>query len=374
MSILTQMRLLWFTWKDIKHPNAGGAEIVNHELAKRLVKNGHRVTMVVAGWKKALKEEKIDGYIVIRVGSRWTVYWKAYKYYKKHLKRKFDMVIDEINTIPFFAKFYVREKNILFIHQLAREIWFYQMYFPLSLIGYILEPLFLWRLKDRKVITISESTKADLIRFGFKPENIYIISEGIEIEPIKFLSENDKFHVPTMLSLGSIRPMKRTDHIFKAFLIAKEHIKDLRLVIAGDASIHYGSMLLDEIALSPHKESVRYLGKIGREEKIDIMKKCHVLCMTSVKEGWGLTVTEANSQGTPAVVYNVDGLRDSVKHERTGLVCHENTPKDLADNIISLFDDKERYDRMRRDGWHWSKEINFEKSYKDFVKVIVSIK
>ncbi len=190
------MRLLWFTWKDIKHPLAGGAEVVNHELAKRLVKNGHRVTFIVASFKKAPHEEKIDGYKVIRVGSRWTVYWKAYKYYKKNLRGKFDVVIDEVNTIPFFAKFYVKEKNILFIHQLAREIWFYQMVFPLSLIGYVLEPLYLKRLKDKKVITISESTKKDLVKVGFKPQNIFIISEGIEMEPVPYLSENDKFHVP----------------------------------------------------------------------------------------------------------------------------------------------------------------------------------
>ena len=49
------------------------------------------------------------------------------------------------------------------------------------------------------------------------------------------------------------------------------------------------------------------------------MAEAHVLLMTSVREGWGLVVTEANACGTPAVVYNVPGLRDSVRNEETGL-------------------------------------------------------
>jgi hypothetical protein len=53
-----------------------------------------------------------------------------------------DIVIDETNTIPFFAKYYVKEPHLMFFHQLCREIWFYQMRFPLSLIGYLLEPLY----------------------------------------------------------------------------------------------------------------------------------------------------------------------------------------------------------------------------------------
>lgn len=367
------MKLLLFSLKDIKHPQAAGPEMVKHELAKRLVQHGHRVTMIVSSWKNARSQEKIDGYTVIRLGSRFSVYRKAKKYYLTHLKGKYNLVIDELNPYPFMASRFVKEKNIIVVHQLIREIWFYKLYFPFSFIGYLYEKYYLGLLKHKKVITVSESTKQDLIAHGFKAENISIISEGIDIEPAPFLNENQKFKVPTMLSLGNIVPMKRTDHILKAFCIAKETIKDLRLVIAGEASLHYGEMIKDEIELSHHKDSIVYLGKVDNEEKAEIMKKCHVLCVTSVKEGWGLTVTEANSQGTPAVVYNVDGLRDSVRHKRTGLVCKENTPQNLATMVIELFEDRDIYTRICRDAWRWSKDINFDKSYKDFIKALLTM-
>src|SRR3989344_5855773 len=109
---LIAMKILWLTWKDKNHPRAGGAEVVNEELAKRLVADGHEVTFVVAQFPGARAEEERDGFRTIRVGGRYSVYWYAYRLYKKKFQGWPDLVIDEMNTIPFFARFYVREKTI----------------------------------------------------------------------------------------------------------------------------------------------------------------------------------------------------------------------------------------------------------------------
>lgn len=363
-------RILWLTWKDKKHPQAGGAEIVNEELAKRLVDDGYEVKFIVGGWSGAVQKESIDGYEVIRLGGRWTSYVKAYFYYKKYLQGWADLVIDEINTIPFFAKFYVKERNILFIHQLCREIWFYQMFFPLNFIGYFIEPLYLRLLSDRQVITISNSTKKDLLKYGFKSNNIQIITEGIEIEPVTKLNKIDKYSNPTILSLGSIRAMKRTLDKLEAYNLAKKHIPDLQFMVAGDTNDPYGKKFLKELERSEYKKDIKYLGKVSMEEKIELMQKSHIILVTSVKEGWGLIVTEANSQGTPAIVYDVDGLRDSVIDYRTGIICKTNNHKILADNIIDLLTDENLYSKLRRNGYKISKSINFNKGYRDFVEAI----
>ena len=364
------MKILWFTWKDRKNPFAGGAELVNEELAKRLIKDGHEVIFIVGGFKGGKSEEKLSGFKIIRLGNKWTVYWRTYQYYKKNLVGWADLVIDEVNTIPFFAKFYVKEKNILFIHQLCREIWFYQMSFPFNFIGYILEPIYLWLLSDKKVITVSESSKKDLMRFGFMAKNIEIISEGIEIEPVKNINNVTKYSDLTILSLGAIKAMKRTDHIIKAFEIAKDKLSNLQLIVVGSAEGKYGEKVLKTIKKSKYKDLIEYLGKISKEKKIKIMQQSHLIAVTSVKEGWGLIVTEANSQGTPAVVYNVDGLRDAVKKNQTGLITKENTPKNLAEKIVEIMYDKKNYTKLQKTGWEWSKEINFDNSYKQFISII----
>jgi glycosyltransferase involved in cell wall biosynthesis len=364
------MKILWFTWKDRKHPLSGGAEVVNEEIAKRLTHDGHEVIFLVGGFKSCLSEEEIDGYRVVRLGNRWSVYWKTYRYYKKNLRGWADLVIDEVNTMPFFCKFYVAENNILFVHQLCREIWFYEMPFPLNVVGYMIEPIYLWLLSDRKVITVSDSTKKDLGRYGFKPDNISIISEGIEIEPVSDLEPLRKYENPTILVFGAIRAMKRTDHLLKAFEIAKVSIPNLELIIAGDVKGRYGLRVLAHIKNSRYTSSIKYVGKVSKEKKTELMQKSHIIVAASVKEGWGLTITEAGSQGTPAVVYDVDGLRDSVRSGETGIVCQMNTPENIAENIIKLLENKQQYEQLRRTAWKWNKEINFEASYKNFIEIV----
>ena len=135
------MKILWLTWKDSSHPKAGGAEVVNEELAKRLVADGHEVTFLVGGYAGASAQDERHGFSIVRLGGRLSVYWKAYRYYQQHLKAWPDIVIDEVNTIPFFARFYVAQRTVLFVHQLCRAIWWYEMPLPVSIIGYLLEPL-----------------------------------------------------------------------------------------------------------------------------------------------------------------------------------------------------------------------------------------
>ncbi|MBU1132076.1 glycosyltransferase family 4 protein [Patescibacteria group bacterium] len=363
-------KILWFTWKDRENPSAGGAEVVNEELARRLAGDGIEIIFVVANFSGGEKEETKNGYKIFRPGNKWTIYWKAFRLYKEKFQGWPDLVIDEMNTIPFFCKFFVKEKNVLFVHQLCREIWFFQMFFPLNLIGYLIEPIYLLLLNDRKVITVSNSTKRDLMKFGFAEKNISIISEGIEIKPPETLDNIEKFSEFTILSLGSVRSMKRTAHIVSAFEIAKKQIPELRLILAGDANCRYGKKVLRKIKNSDYGKSIQYLGKVSCEEKIKLLRKSHVLCCTSVKEGWGLVVTEANSQGTPAIVYNVDGLRDSVRHNETGLIAKSNNPDSLEKSIVSLCENKLKYDKLKTNAWRWSREINFEKSYHDFLKLL----
>lgn len=366
------MKILWMNWKDLKNPLAGGAEVVTEELAKRLAADGHEITLLVAGFPGAPSEESLDGYRIIRVGKRFTVYWHAWRYYKKNLKGKYDLVIDEMNTLPFFAHFYAKEPVILFVHQLAREIWFYETPFPVSVIGYVLEVIYLriLGLVSKKILTISESSRRDLIKHGFKPEHIFIIGEGIQIRPVEDIDSSRKYEKPTILSLGRVGPMKRIDHIIKTFEIAKNDIPELELVIAGATEGSEGKKMKGLIESSPFAGSIRYVGRVSPEKKVELMQKSHVLAVASVKEGWCLVVTEMASQGTPSVGYNIDGLRDSIKDGVTGYTTNRNTPSELAALVTKLLRDNEGYARIRREAWRWSKEITFENCYSAFVDAI----
>ncbi len=365
------MKILWFSWKDINHPLAGGAEVVTDQILQRLVKDGHTVTLVTALYPGSKAEDNLNGYQAYRMGNRFKVYGLTRQFVRRRKDLTEGLVIEEINTIPFFSRRVVKHANrYLFFHQLAREIWFYQMFWPLSLIGYLIEPLYLRALGSEKVITVSNSTKQDLIRYGFKESSISIISEGITLAPVKDINQITKYPQPTIVSLGAVRAMKRTLEQIKAFEIAKDKLPDLQMKVAGSTSDGYGKMVSAYVAQSRYKDSIELLGRVSQEEKIELLQKSQVVTVTSVKEGWCLVVTEANSQGTPAVVYNVDGLRDSVKDGQTGLICPSNTPEVMATKLIELLGNKEQYQRLRTAGWQWSKEITFDRCYQDFKKEV----
>lgn len=364
------MKVLWLTWKDKKNPRAGGAEFINESIAQRLVQDGHEVIFLVSGFKGGQPREVVDGYQVVRLGNRWFVYYLAYRYYQKNLKGWADLVIDEVNTIPFLAKLYVRERNILFVHQLCREIWFYEMAFPFNLLGYLLEPLYLRLLSDRQVITVSESSKRDLMRYGFREDRIAIIPEAIDLEPLEDLHQVHKYEHPTLLSLGTIRPMKRTHHIIRAFELAKQDIPELRLIVAGRAEGRYGKKVVNMIQRSRYASDIQYLGEVDRQTKTEILQSSHLLCVTSVKEGWGLIVTEAASQGTPAVVYDVDGLRDSVREGQAGWICKKNNPCVLASDLMQIIRDQQGYRRIQIKAFRYHKSYIDNNVYRSFIDSI----
>jgi glycosyltransferase involved in cell wall biosynthesis len=160
--------------------------------------------------------------------------------------------------------------------------------------------------------------------------------------------------------------MKRTLDIVQAFEIAKKLKPELELVIAGSRASNYGAKVAAYIARSRVRDSIHIEGRVSEVRKIELLQKSHILAVTSVKEGWGLVVTEANSQGTPAVVYDVDGLRDSVRHNDTGIIVENNTPTAMARAIVALLDDTAAYERLRQAAWEWSRQITFDKSYEDF--------
>lgn len=361
------MRILWLNWKDRSHPLAGGAEVVTEELIRHLAQQGNQVTLISSAVAGAQPQEMRHGYTVIRLGGRYSVYWKAYRYYRAHYG-EFDLVIDEVNTIPFFAGLYAQVPVVNFFHQLAREIWFYEMSQPLSLIGYLLEPLYLRLIRNRPTIVVSQSTKSDLEQYGYR--DISVISEGITLAPLTQIEAVSKASQPTVLSLGALRSMKRTLDIVKAFELAKEKIIPLKLVIAGSAQGAYSKKVVRYIQRSRYKDSIEYLGPVSTQKKLELMRTSHALAVASVKEGWCLVVTECASQGTPAAVYDVDGLRDSVQHDRTGLIAAHNTPAALAEALVHLLTNQDRYRTMRQQAWEWSKTITFEQSCRDLLAVL----
>ncbi|MHA1754916.1 MAG: glycosyltransferase family 4 protein [Candidatus Odinarchaeia archaeon] len=358
------MRVLVFNWRCWLNPAAGGAERFTYEVAKRLVGYGWGVTWFTAKYPNCKREESIDGIHIVRDGGRYSVYRKAKQYYKKYFQGKYDLVLDEINTRPFMTVDYVKDvKIVALIHQLAREFWSYETPLPLSLIGrYYLENRWLRKYCNTPTITVSESTKSDLEQLGFK--HIFIVSEGLNIKPVDELPEKNA--EPTIIFLGRLKKVKQPEHALKAFKIIKQQIPNIQLWIVGDGPLR---KKLEKKAI----EGVTIYGRVSEEEKISLLRKAHLLLFPGIREGWGLTVIEAASQGTPTIAYNVPGLRDSVKHMKTGILTPPNQIEQLAQMTIHALLNKKLLYKLSQQALEYSRNFNWDKTAQQVFKILKNL-
>jgi glycosyltransferase involved in cell wall biosynthesis len=320
------VRILILNWKDSFHPAAGGAEVVTEELARSLVLRGHELTLFTASVEGRPSGEVVAGVQVIRRGGRFGVYRAARHFWDEQPPHRFDVVIDEINTRPFLAPRWVRNTPIVaLIHQLAREIWFYETPFPVSSLGrYVLEPWWLRTYRDVPALTVSASSASSLaVHHGWR--DVTVVPEGHTPHPIPDVVKEQE---PTVVFLGRLVAMKRPQDAIAAFELLSRELPSARLWVIGD-----GPVLSRLRAEAP--ASVTFLGRIGAEELLERLARAHVLVATSVREGWGLNVSEAAACGTPSIGYAVPGLVDSI--EASGGAVVDPSPESLAEALRDYF-------------------------------------
>jgi glycosyltransferase involved in cell wall biosynthesis len=356
------MRILWFNWRDIQNPEAGGAEVFTHKIMERLAKKGHEMILFTSRFKGCQLNENISGVDIIREGNKYTVYKEAKKYLEAY-EHHYDLIIDEINTRPFLIPKFAREKQVIaLIHQLAREFWFYETKFPLNYIGYYyLEKKWLANYKDIVTLAVSESTKIDLEELGFK--RVFLVPNGLNVTPLANVKEKEAN--PTVVFIGRLKKAKLPDHALQAFSIIKREIADAKMWIIGDG---YFRKKLESFKM----KDVTFYGYISNEKKYELLSRAHIVLVPAVREGWGQIVTEANAMSTPAIGYDVPGLRDSIRHGETGITVIEKTPAAMAQQAISLLRDSVRLSEYSRKALEFSRQFSWDDTANLFEKVIYS--
>jgi glycosyltransferase involved in cell wall biosynthesis len=357
------MRILWFNWRDIKHPEAGGAEVLTHEVMLRLARKGHNMTLFCPSFPNALKKELIDGVEIIRSGGKYTVYKKAKQYYKAN-KADYDFIIDEINAKPFLSTQIIGGKPVLALfHQLIHEEWFYETRFPINyLCYYYLERKWLSAYKDIPTATVSTSSEQDLKEYGFK--RVFIVPMGLSVKPLEKVEEKES--TPTIIFIGRLKRHKLPDHALRAFSIIKEEFPNSKMWIIGDG------IMRNHLERMNVKDVIFY-GHVKNELKYELLRKAHIVLMPSIREGWGLVVTEANAMGTPVVAYDVPGLRDSVVDGETGVLVKENSPQNLAHSTISLLTDRALFKKYCANALAFSTQFSWDNTADAFDKIIRDI-
>lgn len=299
------MKVLVCNWKDLTHPAAGGAEVYVDAIARHWVDWGHDVTQFCAMSPGQAAEEEVGGVHVLRRGGRFSVYREARRWYSAEGRGRFDVVLDVVNTRPFLCPDYVRDVPVVaLIFQVAREIWSYEVPQPAAALGrYWLEPRWLHHYASVPTLTISDSSRESLKSYGLR--RVSIVPVGLELPRLDERPPRETR--PTVCFLGRLSANKRPDHALQAFQLARRDVPNAQMWVTG------GGPMEGTLRRRFANEPVRFFGRIGDEEKLDLLARCHALLVTSVREGWGLVVTEAAAVATPSIGYDVPGLCDSLR-------------------------------------------------------------
>ena len=83
-----------------------------------------------------------------------------------------------------------------------------------------------------------------------------------------------------------------------------------------------------------------------------------------------MIVTESAALGTPAIVYDVDGLRDTVVDGKTGFICSDNTPSCISEKMEAILSDEHLRDSFSSAAIEHSKQYTWERSAREFLEVI----
>ena len=320
------MRILVLNWRDLAHPAAGGAEVYTEHLLRRWAAAGHDVTLFAAAVAGRPADEIVDGYRVVRAGGRLTVYREARRWWARHGRGRFDVVVDETNTVPFMAHEWVDDgtPTVALVHQTCEEIWHYNAPFPLSRLGrHVLEPHWLRRLSRTPILAVSGSTRDALLRYG--AQDVTVVPEGYE--PPAGVALPAKEDRPTAVFCGRMVSYKRPQEVIRAVQLARLRLPELRLWLVG------GGPLLERLRAGA-PPGVEVLGHLDDAAKHDRMARAHVHLATSVREGWGLVVSEAAALGTPTIAYDVPGLRDSTR--AAGGVVVPPSPEAMSRWLVEL--------------------------------------
>ncbi|MGB9742847.1 MAG: glycosyltransferase family 4 protein [candidate division WOR-3 bacterium] len=354
------MRILVINWRCPKNPLAGGAEIYLHEICRRLVRQGCQITLLAERFPGSTAEDELDGVRIIRRGnkwSKWTFNWTVYRQLNSIVHAGgFELVIDDLNKIPFYSPWLTDRPVLVLLMHLFRSSIFREVPAPLAAYVYLAESLIPLAYRNCRFAVLSESSLEDLVRLGIPAQRISVVPPGTDFE--RYHPAPAVRREPVILHVGRLKKYKSTDHLLYAAQRLKAKNRDFQVVIVGTGDDRPRlEKLASRLGIN---DRVRFTGFVNESEKIRWYQRSTVLVESSIKEGWGLIVMEANACGTPVVVARSPGLVDSSRDGVNGLFYEYGNIDQLTEKLDLLLTDQTLCQKLGNQAIDWAKQWTWD--------------
>ncbi|MGN6390955.1 MAG: glycosyltransferase family 4 protein [Gemmatimonadales bacterium] len=331
------MNILVVNWQDRENPHAGGAEIHLFEIFSRLARRGHRVRLVCSGWHGAPARATLDGIEIERTGTRGSFALLGRGAVRRAIAAEApDVVVEDINKLPLFLAGTTAQPFCAIVPHLFGVTAFEEVAWPAATVVWMSERPLAWAYRRAWFHAISESTRDDLVARGVPEDRVRVIHPGVDAVRYSPGTARGRASQPTFLYVGRLKRYKGIAFAIRALAIARGRRADVTLEIAGTGD--YRPELERLAAALGVDQAVRFHGFVSEDAKIELLRQAWANVFPSPKEGWGITVIEAAACGTPSLASDSPGLRDSVRHGRTGFLVRHGDVEGLAARMLELAD------------------------------------
>lgn len=355
--------------RDLSHPLAGGVEVHLEEIASRLAsRHGIETTVLCAAFPGAEPEEVRRGVRFVRFGDRgFSYYAQIVPHARGELARGgYDLVIENLCKLLFLSRVWLHGVPRLgLVHHLFGLSAFRQVSVPIASCVVAAEALLPVVYRGWPFVAVSPSTRDDLVKRGIPQRDIRVIPNGLDhahYRPGSTPAERD-----LVVFVGRLEHYKGVDVLLDAWPRVRAACPAARLVIAGSGGA--GEDMRRRASGVEFGGSVTFAGFVSEDEKVALLRRATVVVQPSRKEGWGLTVLEANACGTPVVATDVPGLRDSVRDGTTGLLAAPE-PAALASSLVAVLSDDALRARLADAARAWSERFSWDHVTDAFAEVL----
>lgn len=223
--------------------------------------------------------------------------------------------------------------------------------------------------RSRRILTVSEASRQDIVRFLHVPaDKIEVIANALDerlagppAEPeVARIRDRYQLNAPFILYTGNIKPHKNVDRLIEAFAILRRRgHTDVKLLVIGDEISKYPNLrrLVHRHQLHPH---VRFFGFVSDDMLAVLYRLATVFVFPSLYEGFGLPPLEAMAAGVPVITSNVSSLPEVVGD--AAILIDPLDPDAIADALARVVADPDlRADLIRR-GRERVKAFSWERS------------
>lgn len=334
-------RIRMVAWRDLDDPEAGGSELYVDRVASAWAAAGLEVELRTSVVPGAARLAPRNGYQVVRRGGRYEVFAQVVAEGLVGARQRPDAVVDVWNGMPFFSPLWFRGPRLGVLHHVHGQMWQMTLSSALARVGDVTErrvaPLLYRR---TPIATLSASSKSEIVEQLHLPaSHVHVVEPGIDP---RYVPGGRRSGDPLVVAVGRLVPVKRFDVLLRALAEARRKVPQLRAVIVGEG---YERPALEELRDELGARNwIDLRGHVDDRALLALYRSAWVVASSSLREGWGMTLTEAAACGTPAVATDIAGHRDAVLDGTTGLLVARD--EDLGGAIAAVLGDPELRARL----------------------------